>query len=237
MAKIRLNKFLSESGIASRRKADELIEQGRIIVNGKVVNKLGIKVDPDVDEIYCDGERVRIKSHVYYLFHKPAGYITTLKDEKGRKTIFDIFRVPQKVFTVGRLDRDTTGVLILTNDGDFANFLMHPKHKIPREYLVKLDKPLTDNVIRQLKKVHLSDGIVEIDKFEIIDQNKQKIKILLHEGRNRVVKRIFAKFNYRVTALHRISYGGFTVDHIPVGKWIKIPASEIKKIMKKYECN
>ncbi len=235
MEKTRLNKFLSWAGASSRRNADKLIEQGRIIVNGKVVRDFGYKIDPEKDVVMLDGERVKPKSHVYYLFHKPAGYITSLKDERGRKTIFEIFRVPQRVFPVGRLDRDTTGVLLLTNDGDFANFMMHPKNKIPREYLVKLDKPLTENIIRQLKKVHLSDGVVEVEELTILDQNKQKVKILLREGRNRVVKRIFAKFNYKVIALHRISYASFTVAHIPVGKWVKIPVSEIKNAIKRYE--
>lgn len=236
MEKMRLNKFLSEAGVASRRKADELILEGRIEVNGKVVNQLGFKIDPEKDEITFDGEPVKLKNFVYYLFHKPAGYITSLKDEKGRKTIFDIIKVKERVFPVGRLDRDTTGVLILTNDGDFANFLMHPKNKIPREYIATLDKPF-EEPLTKLKKVHLEDGIVNVDSVEFIDSTRRKLKLILREGRNRVVKRIFGKFGYSVKALHRSSYAGFRVDKIPVGKLIKISPSEIKRIYTKYDEN
>lgn len=236
MEKMRLNKFLSEAGVASRRKADELIKEGRIEVNGKVVTDFGVKVDPEKDIVTFDGEIVKFKKFVYYLFHKPAGYITTLKDEKGRKTIFDIIKVKERVFPVGRLDRDTTGVLILTNDGNFANYLMHPKNRIPREYIATLDKPF-DEPLNKLKKVHLEDGVVHIDSVEFVDSSKRKLKLILREGRNRVVKRIFSKFGYSVKALHRSSYAGFRVDKIPVGSLIKISPAEIKKVYKKYDEN
>lgn len=236
MEKMRLNKFLSEAGVASRRKADELIKEGRIEVNDKIVTELGTKIDPEKDVVKFDGEIVKLKKPVYYLFHKPAGYITSLKDEKGRKTIFDLIKVKERVFPVGRLDRDTTGVLILTNDGDFANFLMHPKNKIPREYIATLDRPF-EEPLTKLKKVHLEDGPVHIDSCEFVDSSRRKLKLTLSEGRNRVVKRIFAKFGYTVKALHRSSYAGFRVDKIPVGKFIKILPAEIKRIYKKYDEN
>ncbi len=236
MERMRLNKFLSEAGIASRRKADELILEGRIEVNGKVVNQLGFRIDPKKDEVTFDGEPVKMQKFVYYLFHKPAGFITSHKDEKGRKTIFDIIKIKERVFPVGRLDRDTTGVLILTNDGDFANFLMHPKNKIPREYIATLDKPF-DEPFTKLKKVNLEDGPVNIDTIEFLDSSRKRLKIILREGRNRVVKRIFAKFGYSVKALHRSSYAGFRVDKIPVGKLVKILPSEIKRIYSKYDEN
>lgn len=236
MEKMRLNKFLSEAGIASRRKADELIFEGRIEVNGKVVNQLGFKIDPEKDEVTFDGEPVKLKKFIYYLFHKPAGYITSLRDEKGRKTIFDIIKVKERVFPIGRLDRDTTGVLILTNDGDFANFLMHPKNKIPREYIATLDKPF-EEPLTKLKKVHLDDGPVNVDSIEFLNASRRKLKLILREGRNRVVKRIFAKFGYSVKALHRSSYAGFRVDKIPVGKLVPISPSEIKRIYNKYDEN
>ncbi len=236
MEKMRLNKFLAEAGVASRRKADELILEGRIEVNGKVVNKFGLKIDPEKDKVTFDGEPVKLRKFVYYLFHKPAGYITSLKDEKGRKTIFDIIRTKERIFPVGRLDRDTTGVLILTNDGDFANFLMHPKNQIPREYIATLDKPF-EEPLQKLKKVHLEDGVVNIDSIEFLDSSRRKLKIILKEGRNRVVKRIFAKFGYSIKALHRSSYAGFRVDKIPVGALVKISPSEIKRIYNKYDEN
>ena len=236
MEKMRLNKFLSEAGIASRRKADDLIKEGRIEVNGSVVTELGLKIDPAKDIVKYDGEVVKFKKYVYYLFHKPAGYITTFKDERGRKTIFDLIKINQRVFPVGRLDRDTTGVMILTNDGNFANFLMHPKNKIPREYVVTLDKQFVEP-LNKLKKVNLEDGPVYVDSIEFLDFSKRKLKILLHEGRNRVVKRIFSKFGYTVKALHRKSFAGFNVDKIPVGKLVKIQPAEIKRIYKQYDEN
>lgn len=197
MEKMRLNKFLAEAGVASRRKADELIKQGRIEVNGKVVTEFGVKVDPEKDIVTFDGEPVKFQKFVYYLFHKPAGYITTLKDEKGRKTIFDLIKVKQRVFPIGRLDRDTTGVLLLTNDGNFANFLMHPRNKIPREYIATLDKPF-EEPLTKLKKVRLEDGIVNVDSVEFLDDSKRKLKLILREGRNRVVKRIFLSLDTRL---------------------------------------
>lgn len=236
MGKMRLNKFLSEAGVASRRKADELIKEGRIEINGKVVTELGSKIDPEKDIVTFDGEIVKLQKFVYYLFHKPAGYITSLKDEKGRKTIFDIIKIKQRVFPVGRLDRDTTGVLILTNDGNFANFLMHPKNKIPREYIATLDKPF-DEPLLKLKKVHLEDGIVNVESVEFVDSSKRKLKLTLREGRNRVVKRIFLKLGYHVKALHRVSFAGFRVDKIPVGHLIPISLAEIKRIYNKYDAN
>lgn len=236
MEKIRLNKFLAETGVSSRRGADLLIKEGRIQVNGKTITELGFKIDPQKDKVTFDGEAVKPKKFVYYLFHKPAGFITTLKDEKGRKTIFDILKIKERVFPVGRLDRDTTGVLILTNDGDFANYLMHPKNKIPREYIATLDKPF-EEPIHKLKVVHLEDGPVHIDSVDLVGSNKRKLKLILREGRNRVVKRIFSKYGYSVVALHRSSYAGFRVDNIPVGKYIKIPPAEIKRIYTKYDEN
>lgn len=236
MEKMRLNKFLAEAGVASRRKADELIKQGRIEVNGKVVTEFGVKVDPEKDIVTFDGEPVKFQKFVYYLFHKPAGYITTLKDEKGRKTIFDLIKVKQRVFPIGRLDRDTTGVLLLTNDGNFANFLMHPRNKIPREYIATLDKPF-EEPLTKIKKVRLEDGIVNVDSVEFLDDSKRKLKLILREGRNRVVKRIFSKFGYSVKALHRSSYAGFRVDKIPVGSLIQISSKEIKKVYKQYGQN
>lgn len=236
MEKMRLNKFLAESGVASRRKADELIKEGRIEVNGKVITELGVKIDPNKDLVTFDGELIKFQKFVYYLFHKPAGYITTLKDEKGRKTIFDIIKVKQRVFPIGRLDRDTTGVLILTNDGDFANFLMHPKNRIEREYIATLDKPF-EEPLTKLKKVHLEDGVVHIESVEFIDSSRRKLKLVLREGRNRIVKRIFSKFGYSVKALHRTNYAGFRVDKIPVGRLVEISPIEIKKVYKKYAEN
>lgn len=231
---VRLNKYLSEAGVCSRRAADELIKEGRIQVNGKRVTELGKKVSPS-DLISVDGEYIRKVKPVYYLFHKPAGYITTVKDERNRKTIFDIIKIRQRVFPIGRLDRDTTGVLLLTNDGDFANLLTHPRNRVPREYIATLDKEVLSFRLENLKKVELEDGDVRIEKIFILKSNPFKVKIVLQEGRNRVVKRIFTKLGYEVNKLHRSNYAGFTIEGLPLGAVKKIHYSKIEEIIKRYE--
>ncbi|MBU2447268.1 MAG: rRNA pseudouridine synthase [Bacteroidetes bacterium] len=232
---VRLNKYLSEAGVCSRRAADELIKEGRIQVNGKRVTELGKKVSPSVDLISVDGEYIRKVKPVYYLFHKPAGYITTVKDERNRKTIFDIIKIKQRVFPIGRLDRDTTGVLILTNDGDFANLLTHPRNKVTREYFATLDKEVLSSRLENIKKVELEDGDVRIEKIFVLKSNPFKVKIVLQEGRNRVVKRIFTKLGYEVKKLHRTNYAGFTIEGLPLGAVKKIHYSKIEEIIKRYE--
>jgi 23S rRNA pseudouridine2605 synthase len=231
---VRLNKYLSEAGICSRRTADEMIKDGRIQVNGKSVTELGIKVSPNIDVISIDGEIIRKAKPVYYLFHKPAGYITTLKDEKNRKTIFDIIKVKQRVFPIGRLDRDTTGVLLLTNDGDFANLLTHPKNQVPREYIATLDKEVLASRFDRIKNVNLEDGEVRIESLNVLKSNPYKVKIVLKEGRNKVVKRIFAKLGYEVKKLHRTNYAGFTIENLPRGAVKKIHYSKIEELIKHY---
>ncbi len=234
MTKVRLNKFLSESGVCSRRAADELITQGRIEINGKVVTELGIKISPDKDRVTFDGEPVRKAKHVYYVFNKPFGYITTANDEKNRKTIFDIFESKERVFSVGRLDRDTTGILLLTNDGEFANLLTHPKNEVPREYIATLNKPFHLTGMNFNKEINLEDGVVKINLIKPFENDLSKVKIVLTEGRNRVVKRLFEKWGYEVKNLHRVFFAGFTVYDLPIGKWKKIPYSKIKKIYERY---
>lgn len=232
---VRLNKYLSEAGVCSRRAADELIKEGRIQVNGKRVTELGKKVSPSVDLISVDGEYIRKVKPVYYLFHKPAGYITTANDEKNRKTIFDIIKIKQRVFPIGRLDRDTTGVLLLTNDGDFANLLTHPKNRVPREYIATLNKEVGTSRLDGITNVELEDGVVRIEKIHVLKSNPQKVKIVLQEGRNRVVKRIFTKLGYEVKKLHRTNYAGFTIEGLPLGVVKKIHYSKIEEIIKRYE--
>jgi len=234
---VRLNKYLSENGVCSRRTADELIKEGRIQVNRRQVSELGMKIDPAKDSIFVDGEGIKKTKPVYYLFHKPAGYITTLKDEKNRKTIFDILKIKQRVFPIGRLDRDTTGVLLLTNDGDFANLLTHPKNKVSRDYIATLGKEASAPRLAGLKKIDLEDGPVRIEEININKSNPFKVKITLQEGRNRVVKRIFAKLGYEVKKLHRSNYAGFTLEELPLGAVKKIHYSKIEETIKRYEKN
>ena len=232
---IRINKYLSDCGIASRRKVEELILQGRVIINNNIVKELSTRVDPEVDIVSVDGENVSAKKHVYFLLNKPKGVITTTKDDKGRTTVVDLIKCEHSIYPVGRLDYNTTGVLFLTNDGDFSYLLTHPKHKVAREYDVKLDKPLTDE-----DKERLISGIIldkKKSKFEAIympfKKNKALLRIKCFEGRNHFVKRMFGNLGYSVISLNRMSFAGISAN-IPIGTYRKLSISEIKKLMNQY---
>lgn len=233
---VRLNRFLSESGVASRRKSEEYIKGGRVAVNGKLVYDLATSIDEENDIVKVDGERVRPEKKVYFLLNKPKGFITTTEDEKGRKTVVDLIKTKAKIFPVGRLDYDTTGVLLLTNDGDFANFLMHPSNKIPREYKVTLDNPIEDEHRFKLTKGITLEG--RKGKFEKIfyahKDHKDKLVATTVEGRNHFVKRMFGALGYNVKKLERLSYAGFTTKGMPIGAYRKISDGEIKSIYEQY---
>lgn len=232
---IRLNKFISECGFASRRKVEEFILQGRIEINGKVVTELGVKVDPVKDVISLDGERIRVKQKVYLVLNKPKGYITSTDDEKHRKTVLDLINYNTKIFPVGRLDYNTTGVLLLTNDGDFTNLLLHPNNKVPRIYKVSLSKPLSEKDKDRLEKGILLDG--KRGRFEEVRVKKgpgNTVTVKTVEGRNHFVKNMFKSLGYLVTELSRISYAGITVQGMAIGGWREMTPEEIKAIYKTY---
>lgn len=236
MKLIRLNKFIAESGICSRRKAEELILQGRIEVNRKAVVDLGHKIDVDEDNVTLDGEAIKPMRHIYLLMNKPKGVVTTTADEKKRKTVLDIVNVKEKIFPVGRLDYNTTGVLLLTNDGDFSYYLTHPKHKIQREYSVNLDRPLSFEDVEKLKKGVFIDGVR--GKFvSVVFPNAKSnkfVNVVSEEGRNHFVKNMFSTLSYTVTGLHRERFGDFVAD-IPVGTYRGLSDEEIYSVKKKYE--
>ncbi|WP_337865594.1 pseudouridine synthase [Ignavibacterium sp.] len=229
---MRLNKFISESGITSRRKAEELILQGRVTVNNKTVIKLAFDVNPESDVVALDGERIKPKKKHYFLLNKPSGYISTTVDEHNRKTVLDLIPFREKLFPVGRLDADTTGVLLLTNDGDFANRLLHPKNKIIRVYVAKLDKELDEKDAERLTKGILLDK--RKSEFEKVYFEKPKdrthITVECVEGRNHFVKRMFSLLGYEVKKLHRKSFAGIEAD-IPIGSYRELKFSEIKKLI------
>ena len=231
--KTRLNKYLSECGVASRRKSEELIRDGRITINNKVVSDLSTEVD-DSDSVKFDGEPVRPERKVYILLNKPKGFVTTTDDEKNRKTVVDLIKTNKAVFPVGRLDYDTTGVLILTNDGDFANSITHPSNKITREYFAELDKSLTkEDRLRLEKGITLDRRKSKFKKVQFPKKNDFKnVLIEVNEGRYHFVKRMFGALGYNVQNLHRTKFGHFTVDKLPVGKSRKIGFSEINKYKK-----
>ena len=230
---VRLNKYLSECGIASRRKSDELINEGRVSVNGKLIFELGTKINTDTDEVFIDGEKLKSQKKVYYLLNKPKGVITSTKDEKNRTTVTDLIRSKEKIFPVGRLDFNTTGVLILTNDGDFSNFLTHPKNKIEREYEVTLDKELSvEDKQKLLKGVYIDRRKSLFTKISFPKRNNFKVaNVITVEGRNHFVKRMFETLGYRVQELKRIRFDNFTVRGLRSGEFRTITKKEINKYL------
>lgn len=230
---IRLNKFIADAGITSRRKAEELILQGRVMVNKKIINDLAFKVDPDSDTVSVDGEFIKPERYVYFLLNKPKGMVTTTSDERNRPKVTDIIRSNKKIFPVGRLDYNTTGVLLLTNDGNFTNYLTHPKNNIARVYEVHLDRILDeDNKRTLLRGVYIDGekGVFSQVEFPKI-KDRKKVLVTCTEGRNKFVKRMFAALGFTVKELNRISFAGIKAD-IPVGKFRKLTSSEIKRLYK-----
>lgn len=233
--KIRINKFLADSGISSRRKSEEYILQGRVAVNDIVISDFGHRVDTETDVVTLDGEKLKPKKHIYILLNKPKGYITSVSDDRHRNTVIDLVNVKERVYPVGRLDYDTTGLLFLTNDGEFSQLLTHPGNKVIREYEVKIDRPL-----EELDKIKLLSGVSlegKPGKFKSISftnqKDKKRILISCEEGRNKFVKRMFRKLGYTVVELNRFSFGGIKLD-IPKGKYRSLSSKEIELIKEKY---
>jgi pseudouridine synthase len=230
---MRLNKFLATGGVASRRGADELITEGHVRVNGRVVTALGTRIDPEADKVFVDEHQiVLLDEPVYIVFNKPKDCITTAKDERGRTTVMDYVKVKERVFPVGRLDRNTTGVLLLTNDGEFANRLMHPRHQIKKAYTVTLDKPLERPDAAKLQAgIRLSDGKTEPAEIHFIPTGKNKvIGVVIHEGKNRQVHRMFEALDYAVAKLDRVAYAGITYEGVPRGRWRKLTRQEERSL-------
>jgi len=235
MALKRINKFIAESGITSRRKAEELILQGRVSVNNKLVNELGYRINPDRDEVFIDGERIKTKKNAYYLLNKPKGTISTTSDEKNRKTVVDLIKTKEKIYPVGRLDYNTTGVLLLTNDGDFSNLLTHPKNKVPKVYEVKLDKPLDETDKKELiKGIFIDRRRSKFVKVTFANpKNRKVVEVESVEGRNHFVKRMFQALGQNVKSLNRKSFAGIKAD-IPLGSYREMNKTEVQKLIKKY---
>ncbi|MCL5268068.1 MAG: rRNA pseudouridine synthase [Bacteroidetes bacterium] len=235
---VRINKYLSSSGVTSRRKADELISSGRVKVNGSIVKELGTKIDPGRDKIEVDGKGVRSATHlVYILLNKPKDAVTTLRDEKGRRSVLDVVNVRERVYPVGRLDRNTTGTLLLTNDGELANRLMHPRHLVLKVYKATLDRPIREREMMRLKKGVPIDGslVVPDDLYVLPDSAGLEVGIAVHEGKHHLVKRIFESIDIRVVQLDRHSYAGLTHRGLQRGGWRNLTKREIDSIRKLVE--
>ncbi len=218
---IRLNRFIANAGICSRRDADLLIAAGRIMVNGNVETRLGTKVHTDNDKVTFDGKTLRAKQYVYILLNKPKNTIATTDDEKGRSTVIEIVSelTPERVYPVGRLDRNTTGLLLLTNDGDLAEKLTHPSHEIKKIYHVKLDKAFSqEDMIKLNKGFDLEDGFIKADLADYVTGGgPNEVGIVLHSGRNRLVRRMMEHLGYEVIQLDRTGYANLTKKNLQRG--------------------
>lgn len=228
---IRLNKYIANSGICSRREADELILAGVVMVNGKVVTELGTKVSL-ADKVQYDNHTIRNEKHVYVLLNKPKGYITTTDDPFDRKTVMTLVSdaCKERIYPVGRLDRNTTGLLLLTNDGDIAKKLTHPRHRVKKVYHVELDKAVTksDMIKMATEGVELEDGVAVVDEVAYAEGgSKKEVGVELHSGKNRIVRRIFEALGYEVVKLDRLSFAGLTKKDLPRGKWRLLTEQEV----------
>lgn len=230
---IRLNKYLSNAGICSRREADTFISAGVVSVNGKIITELGYKVSPS-DKVQFGGNKVHKEKTVYILLNKPKGYITTCDDPDERDTVMDLIRdVPERVYPVGRLDRHTSGLLLLTNDGELAKILMHPKYQVPKVYHVELDKPLRAEDLEKIRTgIELEDGFIKPDDIAYVDgaATKKEVGIEIHSGRNRIVRRIFESLGYIVMKLDRVFYAGLTKQTLSRGKWRFLAENEVRML-------
>ena len=236
MEEIRLQKYLAEAGIASRRKCEEYITDGRIKVNGKIINELGTKVNPEKDEIYFDDKKIENKEElVYILLNKPIGYVTTAKDQFNRDTVMNLIKIKERVVPVGRLDMYTSGALLLSNDGNFVYKITHPKHEINKTYTVTLKGIVTKEDVEKLEKgVDIGGYITKPAKVKIlktdIEKNISRLEITIHEGKNRQVRKMCEAIGKKIQALHRTKIGNISVKTLKIGQWRYLTKKEIQEL-------
>ncbi|NTV67637.1 MAG: rRNA pseudouridine synthase [Chlorobaculum sp.] len=232
--KVRINKFLAMCGVASRRAADQMVLEGRVTVNGQLVVEPGSRVDPRHDEVIVDGKRMAQPEHkkVYILFNKPRNVITTSHDERDRQQILDFIDVPERVFPVGRLDRKTTGLLLLTNDGTLAHLLMHPSSQVQKEYLAALDEKFPPAMLQKLTcGMRLKDTGEKVSpcRAKILDDG-MSVLVGIHEGKNHQVRRMFSTLGFEVKRLDRVAYAGLTPGELRRGEWRFLSRNEVEKL-------
>ncbi len=230
--KIRLNRFLAQAGICSRREADTLIETGVIEVNNKIVTELGIRIDPQNDVVHYGGEKIKVEKYQYVLLNKPKDFITTSKDPQNRKTVLELVSNAciERIYPVGRLDRNTLGLLLFTNDGMLAEKLTHPRNEIGKTYQIEVDKTIQSGHMKMMiEGIELEDGFAKVDDIHYADNgtNKSGAVITLHSGRNRIVRRIFEHFDYKVKKLDRIQFATLDKKGLPRGQWRHLTTVEV----------
>ncbi len=234
---MRLQKFLANCGVSSRRGAEELIKQGRVQINGVTVTEMGVQVDEEKDHITFDGQAVQPeKKMVYILLNKPVGYVTTVSDDKGRNTVMDLVAdIPVRIYPVGRLDYDTEGLLLMTNDGDLTYRVTHPKNQVEKTYVAEVTGNITMNTLTQLRNGIILDGVkTRPAKVEVIGATQfgTKLEITIHEGKNRQVRRMFESVGCIVKRLKRTKEAGLILGHVPLGHWRRLTDSEVNMLKK-----
>lgn len=231
----RLQKIIANSGVCSRRKAEELIVNGKVIVDGNVITTLGTMVD-EKSSIIVNGNAIEREEKVYFLLNKPRGVVTTTSDDKNRKTVIDLIETNKRIYPIGRLDYDTTGVLLLTNDGDFSNLLMHPKNEIEKVYVAKLDGIIKGSEIEQLKKGIIIDDNIKVSasrvKLRKVDNDSKSsfVEITIHEGKNHQVKKMFEAVGFRVDKLKRERVAFLTVENLKSGDYRELNKKEVHQL-------
>ena len=239
MEELRLQKYLANQGICSRRKAEEYIKEGVVKVNGKVVTELGTKINPEHDEIIFKGNKIaKVQKKIYILLNKPIGYVTTTKDQFDRDTVLDLIHIEEKILPVGRLDMYTSGALILTNDGEFIYKITHPKYEIEKTYNVTLKGIITKEEVDMLKNgVEIENYVSGKAKVKILKTDKEKdvsrIEITIHEGKNREVRKMCSSIGRKVLALHRSKIENITVKDLKLGEWRYLSKKEVEHLFRK----
>ncbi len=229
-SEMRLNRFIANAGVCSRRDADKYISAGLVTVNGKVVTELGVKVKT-TDDVRFDGKRLIPEKKVYLVLNKPKDYVTTTDDPYAEQMVIDLVKnaCPERIYPVGRLDKSTTGVLLFTNDGELSDRLTHPSRNVKKIYQVTLDKPLTKNDLLKIAEgIELEDGFIAADAISYVEGNKSEIGLEIHSGRNRIVRRIFEHLGYKVKRLDRVFFAGITKKNVPRGKWRFLSQKEVQ---------
>lgn len=228
---MRLNRFIANAGVCSRREADKYISAGLVTVNGNIITEMGVKVKMN-DDVRFDGRKLNAEKKIYLLLNKPKDFVTTTDDPHAERTVMELVKdaCPERIYPVGRLDKSTTGVLLFTNDGELSDRLTHPSHNIKKIYQVSLDKPLTKNDMLQVAEgVELEDGAIAADAISYIDgKNKTEVGMEIHSGRNRIVRRIFEHLGYKVKKLDRVYFAGLTKKNLPRGKWRFLSHKEVQ---------
>ncbi|MBB6216668.1 23S rRNA pseudouridine2605 synthase [Anaerosolibacter carboniphilus] len=229
---LRLQKYIALSGVASRRSAEDLIRAGRVKVNGVIVSEMGFIVSPDTDTIAVDNKLIQVENKkVYIMLHKPEGYVTTVSDEFNRPTVIDLVQdIQERIYPVGRLDYDTSGLLLMTNDGDLTYQLTHPKHEIPKTYIATVKGHLNEQERARFKSgIDIGGYITAPADLEVLkeDRTSSTARVIIHEGKNRQIRKMFDALNHPVLTLKRISIGSLDIEHLPKGKWRSLSSDEI----------